>query len=311
LWIEFTLASLQETSLQETYLQENNAPSMGPVLFPWHPISDRAESAILLPGLCSNRRDFPEWFTRMNATASETMAPGTAPESPNPPKPIKDAIIQLKGVSKVYGNETRALVGANLTIARGGFLFITGASGSGKSTLLKLLYGAERPNQGEVLVDGEDVSGLRGDRLSALRRRIGIVFQDYKLIPQRTVSENVAFVLGAQGFTRPEIQRRLLPALKMVGLQHKADCFPEQLSGGEQQRVSIARAIVNTPPILLADEPTGNLDADNSWQVIKILKKLNNIGITVVVTTHDEGLIHLSRQPVVQLRNGYLSRASI
>jgi cell division transport system ATP-binding protein len=132
------------------------------------------------------------------------------------------------------------------------------------------------------------------------------VFQDYKLIPRRTVSENVAFVLWAQGFTRKEIHRRLLPTLKMVGLQDKANCFPDELSGGEQQRVSIARAIVSTPPILLADEPTGNLDPDNSWQVIKILRKLNGIGITVVVTTHDEHLVRLSNHPVVQIRNGRL-----
>jgi cell division transport system ATP-binding protein len=132
------------------------------------------------------------------------------------------------------------------------------------------------------------------------------VFQDYKLIPRRTVSENVAFVLWAQGFTRKEIHRRLIPTLKMVGLQEKAGCFPDELSGGEQQRVSIARAIVSTPPILLADEPTGNLDADNSWQVIKILKKLNSIGITVIVTTHDEHLVRQSGHPVMQLRNGRL-----
>lgn len=194
----------------------------------------------------------------------------------------------------------------NLQIRQGDFLFITGPSGSGKSTLLKLLYGEERASTGEVLVDGLRVADLKGDRLSELRRRIGIVFQDYKLIPRRTVAENIAFVLWAQGFSRQEIDRRLPPALKMVGLPHKANSFPEELSGGEQQRVSIARAIVGTPPILLADEPTGNLDADNSWQVIKILKKLNAIGITVIVTTHDERLIRQSNHPVVQLRNGRL-----
>jgi cell division transport system ATP-binding protein len=137
-----------------------------------------------------------------------------------------------------------------------------------------------------------------------MRRRIGVVFQDYKLIPRRTVAENVAFVLWAQGFTRKEIHRRLWPTLKMVGLQHKAHCFPDELSGGEQQRVSIARAVVNTPPLLLADEPTGNLDADNSLQVIKILKKLNSIGITVIVTTHDEHLVRISNHPVVQIKSG-------
>lgn len=156
------------------------------------------------------------------------------------------------------------------------------------------------------MVNNVNLARLRNNQLSLLRRQIGVVFQDYKLIPRRTVSENVAFVLWAQGFTRKEIRRRLLPTLKMVGLQDKADRFPSELSGGEQQRVSIARAIVGTPPILLADEPTGNLDAHNSWQVIKILKKLNAIGITVIVTTHDEHLVKQSNHPVVQIREGRL-----
>jgi cell division transport system ATP-binding protein len=216
------------------------------------------------------------------------------------------AIITLTAVCKTYKNGSKALLDGNLTIRRGDFLFITGPSGSGKSTFLKMLYGEEQASSGRVMVDGIEVSGLKGDRLAQLRRRIGIVFQDYKLIPRRTVAENVAFVLWAQGFSRQEIDRRLQPALKLVGLPHKANCFPEELSGGEQQRVSLARAIVNTPPILLADEPTGNLDADNSWQVIKILKKLNAIGITILVTTHDEQLIRQSGQPVVQLCNGRL-----
>ncbi|NJO43376.1 MAG: cell division ATP-binding protein FtsE [Cyanobacteria bacterium CRU_2_1] len=219
---------------------------------------------------------------------------------------VKDIVISLEQVSKIYQNGCQALVNVSLQIRQGDFLFVTGPSGSGKSTLLKLLYGEERSSQGEVLVNDLRLSELRGNQLSKLRRRIGVVFQDYKLIPRRTVSENVAFVLWAQGFTRKEIHRRLLPTLKLVGLQDKADCFPDQLSGGEQQRVSIARAIVNTPPILLADEPTGNLDPDNSWQVIKILKKLNSIGITVIVTTHDEQLVRISNHPVVQLRDGRL-----
>lgn len=215
-------------------------------------------------------------------------------------------MVKLQEVTKTYPNGSRGLFGVNLEVQPGDFLFITGPSGAGKSTLLKLIYGAERPTSGEVIVDQLNVGQLKGDRLSLLRRRIGIVFQDYKLIPARTVSENIAFVLWAQGFTRKEIQRRLPPTLKLVGLQHKADCFPEQLSGGEQQRVSLARAIVGMPPVILADEPTGNLDPDNSWQVLKILQKLNAIGATVIVTTHDEQLVRRSNQPVVQLREGRL-----
>lgn len=235
------------------------------------------------------------------------IAPSSAPSPPaNPRQTARDVVVRLQQVTKVYDNGCSALLDVNLQIRKGDFLFVTGPSGSGKSTLLKLLYGEERSTQGEVFVNNVGLTDLRGNRLSKLRRQIGVVFQDYKLIPRRTVSENVALVLWAQGFTRKEVQRRLLPTLKMVGLQEKADCFPEQLSGGEQQRVSIARAVVNTPPILLADEPTGNLDPDNSWQVIKILQKLNSIGITVIVTTHDEQLVKMSEHPVVQIRNGKL-----
>ncbi len=225
-------------------------------------------------------------------------------QSPQSAEPI----VELHQVSKIYSNGCAALLDVHLQVRKGDFLFVTGPSGSGKSTLLKLLYGEERPTQGEVIVNDQSIAQLRGNELSKLRRQVGVVFQDYKLIPRRTVSENVAFVLWAQGFTRKEIHRRLLPTLRMVGLQDKANCFPDQLSGGEQQRVSIARAIVSTPPILLADEPTGNLDPDNSWQVVKILQKLNAVGITVIITTHDEQLVRASHHPVVQIRNGRLFR---
>ncbi|MDF5731926.1 MAG: cell division ATP-binding protein FtsE [Rhizonema sp. PD38] len=215
-------------------------------------------------------------------------------------------MVQLQSVTKTYANGSNALLDVNLEVKQGNFLFITGPSGSGKSTLLKLLYGEESATQGTVIVDRCNIASLRGDRLSLLRRRIGIVFQDYKLIPQRTVTENVTVVLQAQGYTRKEIQRRLEPTLKLVGLLSKSECFPDQLSGGEQQRVSIARAIVATPPLLLADEPTGNLDPDNSWQVIQILQKLNSFGATVIVTTHDEQLVRRCNHPIVQVNHGRL-----
>lgn len=219
-----------------------------------------------------------------------------------------EVMVRLHSVSKTYANGCHALMQVNLEVKKGEFLFITGPSGSGKSTLLKLLYGDEFPTQGEVLVDKCNVAALRGDNLPLLRRRIGVVFQDYKLIPQRTVAENIAVVLQAQGYTRKEIQRRLEPTLKLVGLFSKADCFPDQLSGGEQQRVSIARAIVGTPPLLLADEPTGNLDPDNSWQVMQILQKLNSFGATVIVTTHDEQLVRRCNRSVVQVQNGRMNK---
>jgi cell division transport system ATP-binding protein len=244
--------------------------------------------------------------TNNAGTTASNPAPGP---THSPQDRSADVIVSLEQVNKAYRNGCEALIDVNLQIREGDFLFVTGPSGSGKSTLLKLLYGEERPTRGKVIVNNFDLCGLRGDNLSKLRRQIGVVFQDYKLIPRRTVSENVAFVLWAQGFTRKEIHRRLMPTLRMVGLQDKANCFPDQLSGGEQQRVSIARAVVGTPPLLLADEPTGNLDPDNSWQVIKILKKLNSVGITVIVTTHDEQLVRMSNHSVVMLRNGRLFRS--
>ncbi len=219
-------------------------------------------------------------------------------------------MVQLRSVTKTYTNGASVLSDVNLEVTQGKFLFITGSSGSGKSTLLKLLYGEELPTQGEVIIHQSNVAALRGDRLSFLRRRIGIVFQDYKLIPQRTVAENVIVLLQAQGYTRKEIQRRLEPTLKLVGLLTKSNYFPDQLSGGEQQRVSIARAIVGTPPLILADEPTGNLDSDNSWQVMQIFQKLNSFGVTVIVTTHDEQLMRRCNHPVVQVRKGRLYQIS-
>lgn len=245
--------------------------------------------------------------TRPHSVAADPSQAAQSPAS-QPAQQSASVMVELEQVSKVYGNGCRALVDVNLRVREGEFLFVTGPSGSGKSTLLKLLYGEERPSQGEVMVNGTPVSQLKGNALAQLRRQIGIVFQDYKLIPRRTVAENVAFVLWAQGFTRKEIHRRLIPTLRMVGLQDKAKCFPDQLSGGEQQRVSIARAVVGTPRILLADEPTGNLDPDNSVQVINILRRLNTIGITVIITTHDEHLVRQSNYPVVQIREGRLFR---
>ncbi|MEA5468302.1 cell division ATP-binding protein FtsE [Spirulina sp. 06S082] len=217
-----------------------------------------------------------------------------------------EVMIRLQDVSKIYPNGISCLQNVNLNLKRGDFVFITGASGAGKSTLLKLLYGEEHPTTGRVYANGCDVNRLRGDRLAKFRRRMGIIFQDYKLIPNRTVAENIAFVLQAQGKRQQEIERRLIPTLKMVGLADKADCFPDRLSGGEQQRVSVARAIVGTPPLLLADEPTGNLDVENATQILRTLQNLNTYGATIIVTTHDRQLAALSERPVLQLHQGHL-----
>lgn len=215
-------------------------------------------------------------------------------------------ILKLESVSKVYPNGRRCLSDINFHITQGEFLFITGASGAGKSTLLKLLYGAEKPSSGKVIFEDVAVEKLRGDRLARIRRKIGIVFQDYKLIENRTVGENVAFVLWAQGYAKQEISRRLIPTLQLVGLADKVDQYPKQLSGGEQQRISLARAIISTPSLILADEPTGNLDLDNSQQILRLLEKMSNLGATVIVTTHDQNLIRMSNQPVMDLYEGQL-----
>lgn len=216
------------------------------------------------------------------------------------------ATIKLESVSKVYPNGKRCLLDINLQLNQGDFLFITGASGAGKSTLLKMLYGAEKPSSGRVIFEDVAVEKLRGDRLARIRRKIGIVFQDYKLIENRTVGENVAFVLWAQGYSNQEIRRRLIPTLQLVGLADKVHQYPQQLSGGEQQRISLARAIISTPALILADEPTGNLDLDNSLQILSLLEKMSDLGATVIVTTHDQNLIRLSNQPVMDLYEGKL-----
>ncbi len=223
-----------------------------------------------------------------------------------PPPDPKAPLVKLEEVYKTYTNGAMGLQGINLTLKRGEFLWIAGVSGAGKSTLLKLLYGAERPTAGKVWVDHQSVNSLSSRQLAQLRRRIGVVFQDYKLLPKHTVAENVSFVLKTLGYGQGEIRRRLWPTLRLVGLESKADCFPHQLSGGEQQRVGIARAIVHTPLLLLADEPTGNLDARNMQMTLGILDELHQAGVSIIVTSHDEALIKQTSHTIVTLDQGRL-----
>ena len=215
--------------------------------------------------------------------------------------------IELKNVYKRYSNGVTALCDVNLQIGKGEFVFVIGASGSGKSTLIKLLYRQEKPTKGEVYVGGINVAKLRNGRVYKLRRKLGIVFQDYKLLPKLTVYENVAFALEVYGMKKDDIRRKTLKAIEQVGLKDKIRSYPDKLSGGEQQRVSIARAIVNEPKILICDEPTGNLDPKMSMEIMKIIEKINtDLGTTIIMATHDKEIVNKMKKQVITLKDGHL-----
>jgi cell division transport system ATP-binding protein len=213
-------------------------------------------------------------------------------------------MIHIHQVSKYYNNAIPALIDVSFKINRGDFVFITGPSGAGKTTLLKLMFCAERPSSGEIVANGINISRMKPSAIPALRRSIGVVFQDFKLINNRTVFENVAFALEITGANRKTIKKKVWQTLKWVGLLQKKDALPPCLSGGEQQRVAIARAIVNNPRLLLADEPTGNLDPQLALDIMKLFKAINARGTTIVIATHNremakqfsDTIIHLSRR---------------
>ena len=213
-------------------------------------------------------------------------------------------MIQLHNVSMAYQSDVTALNGINLKVPKGDFIFLTGQSGAGKSTLLKLLYAALVPTRGQVLIEGQNVTRLTRSQIPYLRRNIGVVFQDFKLLPQRTVMENVAITLEVLGWGKKDIGKKVYHILKQMGMEQKINSTPLRLSGGEQQRVALARALVNDPKILLADEPTGNLDDENKEQILSIFKEANIRGTTVVVATHDHRLIENSHRRVVLLDKG-------
>ena len=217
-------------------------------------------------------------------------------------------MIRFETVTKTYKGEVVALREASAEIQRGEFVFLVGPSGSGKSTFIRLINREEVPDVGKILVAGKDVSSLSSWKVPYLRRNIGYVFQDYKLLPKKTVTENVAFALEVIGRPRPIIKRQVPAILELVGLSRKADRLPEELSGGEQQRVSIARAFVNRPLILLADEPTGNLDPATSVGIMRLLDRINRSGTTVVMATHDRGIVDTMRRRVIELDRGMLVR---
>ncbi|MBR1680950.1 cell division ATP-binding protein FtsE [bacterium] len=216
-------------------------------------------------------------------------------------------MIQLRSVTKKYKNKY-ALKNVNLDILSGEFVFLVGKSGAGKSTLMKILYKEETPSSGTVIIGGINIANLTSDKVPNLRRCMGIVFQDYKLLPKQTVYDNVAYVIRTLGMSSKEVHARVTGALKVVGLIDKMKAKPTELSGGEQQRVSIARAIVNGPPLLIADEPTGNLDPKNSLEVMQILDQINRRGITVIVSTHDQNMVDYFKKRVITLDNGEVIR---
>lgn len=217
-------------------------------------------------------------------------------------------MIQLIGVSKKFPNGFEALNHVDIHIGKEEFVFIVGPSGAGKTTMMKLLYREELPTSGQVIIDKINVAELKQYQIPYLRRNMGVVFQDYKLLPRRTVWENIAFALQVVGRPRSLIRRQVSLALELVGLQNKANSFPADLSGGEQQRACIARAIVNNPPLMIADEPTGNLDPSTSWEIINLLDKINKRKTTVIVSTHNKNIVDIMRKRVIALEAGRIIR---
>jgi cell division transport system ATP-binding protein len=213
-------------------------------------------------------------------------------------------VIETQSLTKMYGREDYAIRDLTLKVEKGEFAFLTGPSGAGKSTLLRLLLMQERPTEGAVIVDGRDLSTLSPAEIQAYRRMVGFVFQDFKLIASKTIFENVAFVLRVLGQPVEQQRRRTYQVLKWVGLQHRHNAYPLELSGGEQQRVAVARALVNEPHIVLADEPTGNLDPDLSLEIMNLFRDINASGTTVLVATHDRELIKWVGRRVIQLEHG-------
>ncbi len=214
------------------------------------------------------------------------------------------ALIEFKGVSKNYSNGTHALNDVNIKINKGEFVFVVGASGAGKSTFIKLMMHEEKVNSGEVIVNGYKMSKIKRREVPYFRRTLGIVFQDFRLIPNMTVFGNVAFSLRVVGASTKDIRRRVSAALAQVGLGNKARCYPNELSGGEQQRVGLARALVNNPQIIIADEPTGNVDPEMSYEIVELLTEINRRGTTVVMVTHEHQLVRDFGRRVIMLEKG-------
>ena len=229
-------------------------------------------------------------------------------EEPRRPRGRRAPIIELNDVTKIYPGGHMALDRVNLAIGRGEFVFLVGPTGCGKSTLIKMLIRELTATEGSVKIAGKDIGKLPEKKIPQLRRNIGTVFQDFKLLPDRTVYDNVAYALQVIGASRAEIREQVPQTLRLVGLSTKLHSYPDQLSGGEQQRVSVARAFVNHPPLLLADEPTGNLDPETSIGIMQLLYRINRTGTTVVVVTHDNSMVDKMRRRVIELYEGRIVR---
>jgi cell division transport system ATP-binding protein len=227
---------------------------------------------------------------------------------PATPASLARAMIVFDGVGKVYEPNVAALSDVSFVIEKGEFVFLVGPSGSGKSTVIKLLLKEVEPTRGRVIVSGRDLGRLRRSKVPMLRRNVGCVFQDFKLLPSRTAAENVAYGLRVQGESRAAIRKKVPEVLALVGLSEKTSSLPDELSGGEQQRVSIARAVVNRPPLLICDEPTGNLDPDTSVGIMQLLYRINRAGTTILMATHDREMVDKMRRRVIALEDGRLMR---
>jgi len=217
-------------------------------------------------------------------------------------------LIKIRDVKKTYKTGTTAIYDLDLNIKKGEFVFIIGSTGCGKSTLIKMLYREEKPSSGKILVGGLDVGKIKNRKVYKLRRKIGVVFQNYQLLPNETAYENVAFALEVLGLPKDEIHAKVMKVLDLVGLKNKAKQYPRHLSGGEQQRVAIARAIVNGPKILICDEPTGNLDPKTSLEIMEVLEAINELGTTIIMVTHDINIVKKMKKRVVLLDSGRVVR---
>jgi cell division transport system ATP-binding protein len=244
----------------------------------------------------------------LQLTAAATALAEPASAYADAPGASGASMIVLESVRKVYEPNVTALDGVSFVIEKGEFVFVVGASGSGKSTIIRLLLKELEPTAGRILVAGRDLGRLKHSKVPQLRRNVGCVFQDFKLLTNRTASENVAYALRVQGEPTASIRRKVPEVLNLVGLAHKMSSKPEELSGGEQQRVSIARAVVNHPPLLICDEPTGNLDPDTSVGIMQLLNRINTAGTTILMVTHDREMVDKMRKRVIALDHGRLMR---